>query len=51
MKRKIYDSPTAQVVQLEHQAQLLDGSDYVNNAIRGGYGTASTDDGTVQTWE
>ena len=51
MKRKDYNQPSTQVVYLEHQAQLLDGSDYVNNAIRGGYGTASTDDGTVQTWE
>ena len=50
MKRKAYDSPTTEVVKLEHQARLLDGSDYVN-ATRGSYGTASTEDGTIQTWE
>ena len=41
MKRKIYDSPTTQVVQLEHQARLLNGSDI--DAVRNGYGDAVTD--------
>ena len=39
MKRNVYDSPTTEVVKLEHQARLLDGSPL--NATRGdGYGEA-----------
>ena len=42
MKRKFYDSPTTQVVQLEHQARLLDGSSLLNATRGDGYGTANS---------
>ena len=44
MKRNIYECPTAQVVQFEYQAQVLEGSSLLN-ATRSGYGAAET-----ETW-
>ena len=46
MKEKSYDSPTTQVVQLEHQARLLDGSTLLNATRGDGYGTANEGVGT-----
>jgi len=48
MKRKNYEKPTMKVVELQHRTMLLAGS---LEATRNGYGTASNDDGTEQTWE
>ncbi|WP_288280861.1 hypothetical protein [uncultured Prevotella sp.] len=50
MKRKTYQKPTMKVVKLEHQCHILFGSDGVG-ASRCSYGTASTEDGTEETWE
>ena len=45
MKRKMYDCPTTEVVRLENQARLLNGSGNID-ASRAIYGEAFT-----ETWE
>ena len=50
MNKKDYLKPTMKVVQLQHRSHILAGSEGVR-AARSGYGTASTDDGTEETWE
>ena len=42
MKRKDYEKPTMQVVQLQQQTHLLAGSGV--QSMRSGYGTAQEDD-------
>ncbi len=49
MNKKDYLKPTMKVVKLQHQCHILSGSGV--GAMRSGYGTASTDDGTEETWE
>ena len=51
MKRKDYQRPTMRVVKLQHKYQMMAGSYTGVSANRSGYGTASTDDGTEDTWE
>ena len=48
MNRKDYQTPTMKVVQLRHAGMLMTSG---VKAMRSGYGTASTDDGTEETWE
>ena len=48
MKTKVYQKPTMKVVQLRHAGMLMTSG---VGAMRSGYGTASTDDGTEETWE
>ena len=48
MKRKDYTKPTMKVVMLRHAGMLMTSG---VGAMRSGYGTASTDDGTEETWE
>jgi hypothetical protein len=48
MSRKIYQKPTTMVVQFRHAGMLMTSG---VGAMRSGYGTASTDDGTEETWE
>ena len=49
MKRKDYEKPTMKIVELQHQSYLLTTSGVQSE--RRGYGTASTDDDTEQTWD
>ena len=49
MRKKLYEKPTINIVKLQQQTQLLQASGVEAN--RSGYGTASTGDGTEQTWE
>ena len=48
MKRKDYERPTIKIVKLQQRAHLLYAS---MQGMRGGYGTASTLDGTDQEWD
>ena len=48
MNKKDYQRPTTKVVQLRHAGMLMTSG---VGAMRSGYGTASTDDGTEETWE
>lgn len=41
MKRNTYESPTTEVVKLEHQARLLDDSPLFGATRGDGYGTAN----------
>lgn len=49
MKKKEYESPTTQIVELKHVGMLMTSNGV--GAMRSGYGTASTDEGTEDTWE
>ena len=49
MRKKLYEKPAMRVVELQQQTHLLAGSGVESS--RSGYGTASTGDGTEQTWE
>ena len=49
MKKKLYEKPTMKVVKLKQRTHLLQASGV--QSMRSGYGTASTGDGTKQTWE
>ena len=49
MNRKDYTRPTMRVVMLRHAGMLMTSNGV--GAMRSGYGTASTEDGTEQTWE
>ena len=51
MKRTDYQKPTMRVVKLQHKYQIMTGSYTGVSANRNGYGTASTSDGTEETWE
>ena len=48
MNKKDYLRPTMKVVQLRHAGMLMTSG---VEATRSGYGTASTNDGTEETWE
>ena len=48
MNKKDYQRPTTKVVKLQHAGMLMTSG---VGAMRSGYGTASTDDGTEETWE
>jgi len=48
MNKKDYQKPTMQVVQLRHAGMLMTSG---VGATRSGYGTASTEDGTEDTWD
>lgn len=46
--KKDYQKPTMQVVKLRHAGMLMTSG---VEAMRSGYGTASTYEGTEETWE
>ena len=49
MNKKDYQKPTMKIVQLRHAGMLMTSNGV--RAMRSGYGTASTDEGTEDTWE
>lgn len=52
MNQKDYQKPTMKVVELQPRKMLMTSEVTTGtSAKRSGYGTASTEDGTWQTWE